>query len=588
MFPTPNGVLVGAQIKEYTAEKGLRGWFRTGLSSGLNKRQSALMNAIELGNVNEIGREYFQEYSVREAFTRAGLAHLMALSGQNVALLIGAFVFLFSLIPLHWLPQRWYGIWRYGLPIILLCVYLVGLVGLSPSITRAVIMALAVLMALWIGRGKPDPLGTIAFAALACLFFFPLWLLDVGFQLSFLAVLGLTQTGRFADRLPQGWPLWIRLSLAVPIVAELSTLPVIASVFGQLPVVGLPANILAEFLMLLLVPLGFLAGLLGPAGFLVNWLVGPLASALLLLVEWFGGFSGITWGEIGLGGWAAYGLFILAAWLWLRGWIKGYAVGLVVMGGALLTWLPQLIKPPQELVFIDVGQGDSTLLRTPKLSMLIDGGGSVGSDFDVGGRVVVPALRSMGVRSLDVVVATHADTDHIEGLNTVLKQLPVGELWIGERKKNDPLVTTLLQTAKERGVSVREVRRGDQIEAGKVKVTVLWPINRFSTADNDNSIALRVDWGQWRAVLLGDLATPQETNIHVGKVDLLKVAHHGSRHSTSIDFLNEVQPKDAVISVGRNTYGHPSAEVIERLQARGIRIWRTDHSGTIRWPLPDK
>lgn len=579
--PAPDSVLVAARVRASVPEGGLRAWFRRGLSEGLNARQAALMQAVELGDRNDIGREEFTAgYGVRDAFNRSGLAHLMALSGQNVALLTGALMLALSFLT----TRPWV---RYGLPALLLVPYLIALVGVSPSITRAVLMGGAVLLSLMIGRGRPDVLGTIALAALVCLLFYPLWLLDISFQLSFLAVLALTLSGKLADRFPHRWPLALRLALSATLLAELGTLPLIAGNFGQVPLVGLPANLLAEVVMTVLVPLGFVAGLLGPAGGIVNWLVGPLASLLLGLVEFFGRAPILPWGQIGLGGYAAYGLAALAGVLWLYGRLQGRQAIAVALVCALLTALPGWLHPPRELVFLDVGQGDSTLIRLPGLTMLVDGGGSVGSDYDVGGRTVVPALRALGVRKLDIVVATHADTDHIEGLSSVLKQMKVGELWIGHRKAGDPVLDAVLQAAQASRVPIREVRRGDQLNAAGVKFTVLWPQGKFwSTADNDNSVALTLESKGWRAALLGDLPDPAETLIGVGHLDLLKTAHHGSRFSTSAEFLQQTGPKDALISVGRNTYGHPHPDVLARLSAAHVRVWRTDQVGTVRWPIP--
>ncbi len=581
-LPTPRTVLVGARVRSSRPEGGVRGWFRRGLAAGLSARNAALMMAVELGDRGDIGRENFAEgYAVRDAFNRAGLAHLMALSGQNVALLTGALIFLLSRLG----APTWL---RYGLPLALLVPYLTVLVSVSPSITRAVVMGMAVLAGLWAGRGRPDVPGTLALAALVCLLLFPLWLLDVGFQLSFLAVLALTLSSRLAARLPAGWPHALRLALAATVLAELGTLPVIASTFGQLPLVGLPANLLAEGIMAALVPLGFLAGLLGPLAAPVNLLVAPLASLLLWLAEVFGRAPVLGWGQVGIGGLAAYVLAALAGTLWLLGRVRGRAALGTVLACALLSWLPGTLRPARELVFLDVGQGDATLLRLPGLTMLVDAGGSVGSDYDVGGRRVLPALRALGVRKLDVAVATHADTDHIEGLAAVLRGLPVGELWIGQRKADDPVLTAVLAAARERGVPVREVRRGDEVEAAGVKVTVLWPQGApWSDEDNANSVALRVTDGGWHAALLGDLPDPVEGQIGVGPLNLLKTAHHGSRFSTDATFLAQTHPKDALISVGaRNTYGHPNAAVLERLAGAGVRVWRTDLQGTVRWPLP--
>lgn len=579
--PAPTRVLAGARVRQSAPASGARGWFRRGLVAGLSVREGALMQATELGDRSEIGRETFADgLEIQAAFARAGLAHLMALSGQNVALLTAMALWLLGFTRLS--PAA-----RYGLCAGFLLFYLLGLVGPSPSITRAVLMGLSVLLALALGRGRPDPLGVIALAAVACLLPFPGWLSDLGFELSFLAVLALTQSARLAARLPERWPQALRLAVAATVLAELGTLPLTASTFGQVPLVGLLANLLAGPIMTLLVPLGFVAGLLGPLGGVVNLAVHPLAAALLALVEQLGRAPVVPWGQISAAGLAAWALSLLAAWLWLRGRVRTPAALGTWLACALLTWGPAQLRPARELVFLDVGQGDATLLRLPHLSLLVDGGGSVGSDYDVGGRLVVPALRALGVHRLDVVVATHADTDHIEGLQSVLRALPVGELWIGQRKTDDPVLSGVLAVAAERGVPVREVRRGDQVRADGAALTVLWPTGQgWSAEDNENSVALSLESGGWRAALLGDLPAPVEAVVGAGNLDLLKAAHHGSRYSTGAELLRQSTPADAVISVGRNTYGHPHPDVLRRLQDSGVRVWRTDQSGTIRWPLP--
>ncbi|MFB9992917.1 DNA internalization-related competence protein ComEC/Rec2 [Deinococcus oregonensis] len=585
-LPTPTAILVAARVRSSTPEHGLRGWFRRGLITGLGVREAALMEAVELGDRNDIGQEKFAEgYGVRDAFNRAGLAHLMALSGQNVALITGVLIWLLTRLGAR--PA-----WRYGVPAALLIPYSVQLVGFSPSITRAVIMGIAVMIGLAVGRGKPDSLGITAFAALACLLPFPMWLLDVGFQLSFLAVLALLLSGKVADLLPRQWPMWIRLALVATVLAELGTLPIIASTFGQIPLVGLPANLLAGAVMVVLVPLGFLAGLLGPAAILVNWLVSIFANMLLLIAETFGRAPVLSWGTVSAAGYLAYALAAGAGVLWLRGRIRAPAALGTVLACMVFTALPPRLNPPHEIVFLDVGQGDSTLIRLPGFTALIDAGGSVNSDYDVGGRTVVPALRALGVRKLDLVVATHADTDHIEGISGVLRGLPVGELWIGQLKTDDPVLTAVLLTARERRVPVREVRRGDQLKVSGLTLNVLWPPgNVWSTADNDNSVSMTLEvptaGGKlWRTAILGDLADPAEAMIGLGHLDLLKAAHHGSRFSSGAEMLAQTHPADVLISVGRNTYGHPHPAVLARIEEVGAKVWRTDQLGTVRWPLP--
>lgn len=579
-MPTPQSVLVGATVKQHRAVGGLRGWFRTGLTAGLSQRHAALMQAIGTGDRNELDRENFTEsYRVRDAFARAGLAHLMALSGQNVALITGCFIWLLGLAGATPLL-------RFGLPALLLVPYLFVLVNISPSITRAVVMGMAVMLALMIGRGKLQLLDVLAFAAIVCLLFFPMWLLDIGFQLSFIAVLALNYSRQLAERLPNAWPQWLRLGLAATLLAQLATLPIIAHHFGQIPLFGsLAANLLAAPLMAILVPLSFIAGLLGPLAILINWLVAPLATLLLVLADFFGRFAPLAWGSISPAGFVAYAVFALAGVWWLVGRIRGK----ILLGSTLvlmvLSFLPSLV-PKSEIVFLDVGQGDATLLRLSGTEILIDGGGSIMSDYDVGAGVVLPALRALGVRKLDVVVATHADTDHIEGLVSVLEHLPVGELWIGHRKPDDLLLSQLLGQAEDKRVPVREIRRGDQIEAGGATLKVLWPKGGiWSSSDNDNSVALRLETDKMRAAFLGDLSLAPENYIGVGPVDVLKAGHHGSRFSTGAGFLATTRPHDVVISVGRNVYGHPHPDVLRRVANVGGRTWRTDTFGTIRWPL---
>ncbi|GGR37992.1 ComEC/Rec2 family competence protein [Deinococcus ruber] len=467
-------LLAGAAVKSSVPEGGVRGWFRRGLAAGLGTQQAALMTAVELGDKNAISNETFDNGnadadSVQAAFTRAGLAHLMALSGQNVALLTGVLALLFIRTPLGRI-----GLARYPVMIVLLGAFL-WLVGPSPSITRAVLMGAAVLAGQWFGRGRLDVYGVLALTALVGLAAQPAWLFDVGFVLSYLAVLGLTLSNWAAGRLPPSWPEWIRFPLVATVLAEAATLPVVAGSFHQLPLTGLPANLLAEGVMAALVPLGFLAGLLGPLGFMPNLLNAWLLSALLWIAHTFGQAPVLSWGQIGTAGFAAYAVFAAAGVLWLTRRVRLWALALTALLCMLGTALPARLQAPREVVYLDVGQGDSTLIRAGALRMLIDGGGTPRGDYDVGAKTVVPALHALGVNALDVVVATHADADHIEGLVSVLKLLPVGELWIGQRKTGEPLLSELIDVAGLKHIPVREVRRGDGVQSGDISLTVLWP-----------------------------------------------------------------------------------------------------------------
>lgn len=583
-------LLAAATVTASTPEQGFRSWFRRGLASGLPPQEAALLTAVQLGDKNALGSldrntrtqsDLAQGYGVQDSFTRAGLAHLMALSGQSVALLVGLLTLAFARTPLGRV-----GMWRYPVMMALLLGFL-WLVGTAPSIVRAVSMGELALIGLWLGRGRLDVYGVLCLTALGGLTSQPAWLFDAGFQLSYLAVLGLTLSGRASAKLPERWPEWLKVPVTATLLAEAATLPVVAGSFHQLPLVGLPANLLAEAVMAALVPLGFVAGLLGPLGWLPNTVNGLLLDALLWIAQTFGQAKALPWGTVSAEGYAAYAVFAATGVLWLSGRVRLPVLALVALLCTLGTALPARLLPAREIVYLDVGQGDSTLIRANGLSMLIDGGGTPRGDYDVGAGTVVPALHALGVTSLGVVVATHADSDHIEGLQSVLRLMPVGELWIGQRKEDNPVLSALLSVATAKHIPVREVRRGDSVQSGDIALNVLWPEGPpWATASNDNSVAIELVSPRFRTAFMGDLADPAEELLGTGKLDLLKLAHHGSRFSSGEAFLQETQPANAVISVGRNTYGHPNGDLLARLAARNVKVWRTDQVGTVRWPIP--
>lgn len=585
----PSAVLVGAEVKEISAASSASAraasWFERGWA-GLSPNTEALMRGLELGDRADLSELTAPSgRSLRDVFAASGLSHILALSGQHVALLSGAVLFLLSRFGVGLQT-------RFMLVVGFLLLYGFVLVQPSPSVIRAVCMGVLLAIGMATGRGKLASWPLLCLVAAGLLILFPAWLSSLGFLLSFLSVAGLLLLPKATDRLPPSWRdhllgRFLLAPLLTTVFAQAATLPIVASAFGGLPSGGVLANLLALPIAALLVPLGFLAGALGPLGGVLRSPLEALTGLLVALADHFASWPLLAWGGVSFVGYAAHALCMLALALWLHRRISLAALLGIGLGAASLTFALGALDPPRRLVFLDVGQGDATLIQTPHFAALVDGGGTPHGDFDLS-RVTVPALRSLGVFKLDVVVATHADTDHIEGLVGVLKALPVGELWVGDEKSNSPLFRELLQIARQKGVRVRAVRRGDQTLVDGLRVEVLWPPEgRPAEADsNAGSVALRLASNGWRAALLGDLPSAQEAALGLGPVDLLKVAHHGSAHSSGEAFLKEARPKDAVISVGYNNFGHPHADVLERLAAAGARVWRTDEQGSIIWPMP--
>jgi competence protein ComEC len=588
-----------------------RAALRAGVVAGLPPPSAALMQALTLGLRDDLG-------PLREAFAASGLAHVLALSGLHVGLLAAG---------LTW-AVRGVGRLRSASVVALLLAY-VAVVGPSPAVVRATAMVAAALLGRAFGVGGAGWPSHLSLAAAASLLVRPGWLGDLGFQLSYLSVLGMglaaapladragvlaagvaatarrvvRARGRGARRVtgigrqggvggrPRLGP-WLRGAAAVGMTAQWATASLVASHFGAVPLAAPLANLVAVPLASLLVPLGFVAGLAGlvhpGAAELVNRLTGPVAAALLWLAELASRAPALPWGEVSAVGHAAFALGSLALVAGLRGAWRGWRALTVAWAAGMVT----VVVPPAwgtpDLIALDVGQGDAVVVRFARgQAVLVDGGGTPFSDFDVGARTVVPALRALGIGALPLVVATHADADHVEGLSAVLRAFPVGTLLIGHPAEERAAFVELMRTAAERGVPVVQARRGESYRVGRLDLDVLHPTHAPSGEPNEDSVALLLRWrGAPWALLLGDAPAAVEARLAVPPTPLLLAPHHGSASSTSEALLRAAQPAWAWVSVGENRYGHPAASVLERLAAHGVAVRTTRAEGALRSPFP--
>jgi competence protein ComEC len=565
-----------------------RGWLenarsygRMGATTGLPEDEAAFMRALSLGETDGFTNldDPAQGQSWRDVFSRSGLAHVLALSGQQVTLLVMALSLVFA-------P---FGVRRFPALILFLAVYWL-LVGPGPSVTRAVLQGVVVLISLWLGRGRIEALPAIGLSVLVSLVFGPRWLFDLGWQLSYLAVLGMViftpPVTRALKNRPR-WLIWLGGTLAATLGAQALSLPLAASSFGMVPPASLLSNLIVEPIMTLLVPLGFLAALAGPYGRVINLLVHPLAWTVLETARLFAQFPLIEWGHISVTGMLAYTAGITALGLSMHRRLPIHSALLVILT-AIGATTALATRNRVEIIYLDVGQGDSSLIRLPAGDLLVDGGGTVRSDYDLGRKVLVPALRNLGIKHLRAVIATHADTDHIEGLNAVLERIPVDLLIVGDDKApgSDPVWDQLKATAQAHQIPIQTVRRGANWKLGEATLHFHGPTLKMLPEDNSNSVAFTLEYHGRRALFLGDTPGEIEQEIHPGPVDVLKAAHHGSRFSTSEPLLDSTHPKAAIISSGAsNTYGHPSQTVLERLTAHRIPVYRTDRDGAITYNL---
>jgi competence protein ComEC len=391
----------------------------------------------------------------------------------------------------------------------------------------------------------------------------------------------------------------------ISLVAELVMVLPMALYFHRLPIFAVPANMLILPAIALLIPVAlatFAASLVGAKlAILPATITATLLHAIAFAINRLSGLNSADtripapmW-QIAL---AALVAWIVCTWLVRRSGLGALAAALALPLIALsLLWPEPPLTTPNtlEITALDVGQGDSILAINPEGStMLIDGGGPVGShgvseitsSFDVGEQVVAPYLWSRRLRRLDILVLTHAHTDHMGGMPAIVEDLRPRELWVGI-DPDSRLYRALLAEAARLGVAVRHVHARDRQSWGSVQVEVLAPSAGYknpSAPKNDDSVVLHLQFGKSSALLEGDAERPSEDAMLaaglIAPVTLLKVGHHGSKTSSNPEFLAAAQPREAVISVGRhNTFGHPRGEVIERFAEARTRLFRTDEFG---------
>lgn len=549
---------------------------------------------------------------VREAFARAGTAHLLAISGFHVGVVAGLLLLLGAWLGLSH-PVRFLlgsvGVWIYVL-----------FIGFPDAALRAA----SILSILAAGRvaGRPvAPLGALATAFLLFLAADPGALLRIGFQLSFAGAFGLVVGSRPLGETLRKWGFFrkhgvLTSGLAAGVSATLATLPLVAWHFGRISLVGVPVTLLATPLITLAIPgifFSLAASLIHPlpGRFIamgvetdlwllthgVEWAAGlPFASAWISRPAVLAGCSGLALGFLARGPGSGGGRRRRRRTLLPMGVLVG------VMGWPVADLV--LNRGTLEMVVLDVGQGDALVIRSPLGRWILVDAGPRTESFDAGARTVLPYLRRRGVQDLALMVLTHPDMDHVGGSGAILREFPVGAVLDPGRAVGSQVFLDALQGARLGGVPWRVVQAGDSVNLDGVALRVLWPPGQegdrrkgavsFSPearalaarGSNEASVVLEIRFGAFSALLTGDASTEVEEAIlplllsH--RIQLLKVGHHGSVTSTSSELLERGGPDVAVISVGRrNRYGHPHPGVLRKIMDAGAEIYRTDRDGPL-------
>lgn len=573
---------LGATIHE--ARKRLRAH----MDDALPQDAAGVARALVLGDGAALG------YQQRQTIAAVGLAHLFAVSGLHVALVGGTVVRGLSWVlrgaSLGFDSRRLAA--ALGIPLTL-CHALFA--GGSPSAWRAALTAALTWMVVVIGR-RPSSAAATAAAGLILSVPDPAMALRPAFLLSIVATSAILSAPRHPPRVR-----WARLRTSATISARtlIATTPMVWWWFGGVPLIGWLTNIVVlPFGTWVVVPLAHLFALSLWAPSSAPWIGWALTAAVRLLLSICDVFTPLAFTrrlpplDIGQGLvvlTACLSLLIARSWRWRLGIIMAGALGWLGAEAALVA--REQPRSGLRVSFVDVGQGDAALIDLPDGRLALVDTGQGGRHPAVRELQGLLAARRRG--RIDLVVITHGHPDHYGGLAALLSEVTIGELWLNGQllvEERDGAMTSLASDALARGVKLRFVPDlcGATHPFGQARIEVLWPCPRYDPELdlNDNSIAIRVTFGRRSFLLTGDIEIEAERRlVEAGRVppsDVLKVAHHGSKTSTSAGFVSAARPSIAVISSGAgNRYGHPSPEVLSRLQRAGAWVLRTDMHGGV-------
>lgn len=528
---------------------------------------SGVLAALAVGDQRSISAEEWR------LFNRTGVTHLMSISGLHVTMVSGMFAWLAG-----WL-------WRRSAFLMLRlparkasAAAAIGgalgytlIAGFAVPAQRTFWMVTMVAAALWSGR-IASPARVLALALGVVLAFDPWAVLSAGFWLSFGAVALIFFTLREKDSMARQW---LRVQWAITV----GLAPAVLFLFAQVSVVGPLANAVAIPLVSAVVtPLALLAavvpwdGLLELAAWLLQW--------LLQFLEWCASLPAAVWQQHAPPLWTVMLALAGVAWLLAPRGLPWRATGLALMLPAVA--LPPPAPAPGEawITTLDVGQGLAVLVRTANRALLYDAGPAFGTGADSGERIIAPYLRATGIQRLDAMIVTHHDNDHAGGAVSVTENYEVGALL-----HSLPAGHTLLG----RVAGARRCAAGAAWEWDGVRFAILHPASAAAVArkSNDLSCVLKVSAGERSMLLTGDIEKPAEAELvrrdpAALAADVLLVPHHGSRTSSTAEFLAAVGASAGVVPVGyRSRFGHPNAEVLERYRNAGIKLWRTDLDGAV-------
>lgn len=559
------------------------------LDNVLSEKNSSLMKSVLLGDKS------FLDDDTQSRLRDLGISHILAVSGLHIGIIYLFVSGILRLLGLHKKISVCFAlilVWTYGF-----------LIYFPTSVLRTLIMFSLLSLSTLIYR-RSDSINTLSFAAIVLLFFRPLWIFDIGFQLSFISTASiLIFTPRIKDLLSI-YNKRIAKLLSPLIAVQIGIFPILAHHFNTYALLSIFSNLIlipifsiSLILCFILIPIHLISIEITVAlGSLLN-LTLNLQDFIINILDKVP-FMNLLLPSSGVISILSYYLLFLVSLRIINIRLFPSKINKIVFNYLIFVLLISMafiiVSNETVLEFIDVGQGDSCLVRTKNEVFLIDTGGSVFGDFDVGEMILVPYLIKKGINKIDAVFITHFHEDHSKGMIPLMKNIKIDNIFIGYENLGSDIFNEISYLAGIYNISVYKILENDIIHFDENNIIkVLNPsydmtINNIQN-ENDLSLVLLLESHKKKILFTGDIEKDIEykmvNNHYIDNVDIIKVPHHGSKTSSTLELISLARPSYAVIQVGKNNFGHPADEIIERYESFGTSILRNDKNGLITFIL---
>lgn len=547
------------------------------LSNAVPESARAFVFAVWLGDRSHLSRDQY------DSFIESGTAHILAVSGVHVSIVF---------VTVSFVLGRFIRVARYRAIFIMIAVAVFAMTaGARIATIRAAMMIAVYVMADVFDRERDAPTA-LSIAGLIFLLWDPTLLFDGGAQLSFLSIASLLL---FCDRIA-GFVPWfnerVRQAIATPIAVQLLPLPIAAGMFHLIPRYALFANLIVVPLLGIVLWLCLITSVTAFVSPPIALIFGHATAAMAYAIQWIAEKTAALPFSIqpitkptaiaAVLYWSALGVTVVRSRLERRH--RAVAAAALLLG-SFIFWRP--FSVPAQLRVLDVGHGDASVFYANDGSVAVIDGGDHSQYVDMGDRVLIPTLSSLGVSEIDYLFVSHSDRDHLGGLKAVVNRMPVGHVIMGPADPENTDEQSFLDLCAKREVPVVRAFRGDRFRVGGSVFTVLHPpeewLGRHSR--NDQSLVMRLDWDGPRVLFTGDIEATAERLLSRQDIraEILKAPHHGSDSSSSTAFIEAVDPRIALISAGNTSsrVSNPQA-VIDRYGQAGVDVWRTNRSGGLR------